>query len=131
MINVDMIFQNTKNKYKVFGIGILLVPIFILLAFAIGEGLSPEFGISGFILHFAQALPLLGLLYVAWRWPKVGGRILIFGGLLLALLYVAVTAARGQLGMAIVPVLIIFIPPVLAGWLLVLSVKHDLLKKGS
>ncbi len=125
-----MIFHNIKNKYKVFGMGILLVPVFILLAFAIGEGLSPEFGISGFILHFAQALPLLGLLYVAWRWPKVGGWILILAGLLLALIYVVMTLARGQPWVATAPVIIIFMPPVLAGWLLVLSAKHDLLKKG-
>lgn len=125
-----MTFRSIKNKYKVFGMAVLVVPVLILLAFAIGEGLSPEFGISGFILHFTQALPLLALLYVAWRWPKVGGWILIFGGILLAMLYVAMTTARGLLGMAIVPVIIIFIPPIVSGWLLVLSVSHGNLKRG-
>lgn len=118
-----MTFHNIKNKYKAFGMAILVVPVFILLAFAIGEGLSPEFGISGFLLHFMQAFSLIALLYVAWRWPKVGGWILIFGGLFLTLLYVFMTAARGQAGMVVVPVIIIFLPPVLAGWLLVLSVS--------
>lgn len=125
-----MTFHNIKNKYKAFGITILLVPVFILMAFAIGEGLSPEFGISGFVLHFTQVLPLLVLLYVAWKWPLIGGWTLIFGGLLFAILYVVMTTTRGQLGMAVVPVIIIFMPPILAGWLLVLSAGHSNLKRG-
>lgn len=128
MISGDMIFHNIKNRYKAFGMAILIVPVFILLAFAIGEGLSPEFGMSGFILHFAQALPLLGLLYVVWRWPKVGGWILLVSGLVLAFLYLFFTG--GPLGMKFSTLLMLFAPPVVAGWLLVLSVNRNVMKKG-
>lgn len=71
---MNKFFTLGKRRLKTAGLVILAFPILFLAAFAIGEGLSPEFGINGFLLHFSQVLPLLAIFYVAClSWLVFGG----------------------------------------------------------
>lgn len=108
-----------KFTKKNIALALLLVPILFLIAFAIGEGLSPDFGISGFILHFVQALPLIVVFGICIKWPKVGGKILIFGSVLLAFIFVFV--GQGPILMRLVWLVQIFSLPLISGFLLLRS----------
>ncbi len=114
----------TKIKFtkKRTALGLLLIPILFLMAFAIGEGLSPDFGISGFILHLAQALPLVGLFIICLKRPKVGGKILILISLILAL--VLLFAGNGPVGIRVVPIIILCGLPFTSGIILLKSLDE-------
>jgi hypothetical protein len=115
MINI----KTREQKLKATGFAILLLPIGFLLLFAFGEILGGDLSGAG---HFIQLAPLLLVIWISWKAPKVGGLILIAIGLILAIVYPIM--ARGFSIPAIVSVeVLLFGPPIIAGTLFYLSSK--------
>lgn len=101
---------------KNIALGLLAIPIAFLIFFAIGEGLDPEFGISGFLLHTLQALPLIFLFWFCSKWPILGGRVLIALSVVTAPVFLFF--GNGPIAIRFIPVLILFAIPVISGVLL-------------
>lgn len=70
----------TSRWLKALGLVVCAVPIAILLAFAVGEGIE-GWG------HLLQAAPLLVLIVVAWWRPLVGGALIALIGIGLAAIF--------------------------------------------
>lgn len=102
----------TVTRVKIAGVALLLVPIGLLLLFAIGEG--PE-GVQ----HLVQLAPLLALALLAWYRPRLGGALIAAGGLGLALAYPFVFHA--PLGTTLGVIALFFGPAILAGVLFLLA----------
>lgn len=103
---------------KITGMAILLLPIFFLSAFLFGETFGGD--ITG-LIHLVQVLPLILLLFLAWRWPKIVGVILVVLGLIAGILYFLST--RFPIQTIILVEAIVFLPPVIAGAFLFFSSK--------
>jgi hypothetical protein len=102
---------------KVAGIAILLIPIAMFSIFAVGETFGGN--LSG-LSHFLQALPLVLLVFVCWRFPRIGGLATMLLGILLVVAY-PLRASNQPLSTTILTELIFFTPPILAGLLIYLS----------
>lgn len=74
----------SPKSFKVAGLGILCIPLVLLLVLGIGEMSG---GIYSGLQHLIQAIPIILFMYFAWVKPKIGGVILIFLSIILALLY--------------------------------------------
>jgi hypothetical protein len=98
---------------------LLVIPIVLLLVLAIGEMVGGD--MSG-AQHIVMAAPLILVLLVAWRSPRVAGTLLLAMGVLLLMAWIALITSRGVHGTEIlgyaVAGLLIFVPPLAAGWLL-------------
>lgn len=70
------------RRRKLIGLGFALVPIAMFTVFAIGEA-GEVGGWWGHLIQVAAALLALG---VAWRWPRIGGPVLLFIGAVLSVL---------------------------------------------
>lgn len=73
--------EGVRRRRRLLGLGYALVPIAILLVFAVGEGIGGEAGWWG---HLVQLVPLVGLAVVGWVWPRIGGPLLIAAAVALA-----------------------------------------------
>jgi len=103
---------------KKLGLSLLLIPIVFLLFFGIGEMME---GTPGWIIHFIQLLPLLILLVIAVFFSEWAGYLLIVIGSLLGTLYLL--TARFPLPTIVLVELMLFVMPVIAGILLLISIK--------
>ncbi len=108
----------TGKILKRIGIGLLLIPLGILLLFTFGEVFSGD--ISG-LSHLIQAAPLLLLLFLAYKKSFIGGLILLLTGITLGILY-PLKAPFEPRTIFFVEITL-FLPPVIAGLLLILSSK--------
>lgn len=98
----------------------LILPVGFLLLFLFGEVFGGE--ISG-ISHLLQLIPLLALIYLAIKKPKIAGPILILAGISLSIFYYL------QTQFMFFPVyFILFFPLILSGYLMV---KEDKTKSRS
>lgn len=112
------------QKLKITGLITLIIPIVFLLLFLFGEIIGGD--ISG-LVHLFQVLPLLIIVFIAWKWPRVGGSILVYLGLVLGLIY-ALTAHFSVQTIILVE-LILFLPPVIAGIFFLLSSRSKVQKE--
>lgn len=71
--------RSRVRLYRLSGLGCLAIPIAILTAFAVGEGVGGEPGWWGHLIQLAIGL---GLAATAWFAPRIGGSVLIGAGLL-------------------------------------------------
>jgi hypothetical protein len=108
----------TGNMLKKIGIGMLLIPLFILFLFTFGEVFSGDLSGLG---HLIQAAPLVLIIFLAYKKPFIGGLLLLFAGLALGILYPF--RARFELVTIVLVELFLFVPPVISGVLLILSSK--------
>ena len=110
------------TRLKLAASALLAVPTAVLLLFAVGEMADSD--LSG-AQHLVQAAPLLLLLIAAWRYPRAAGIALLgLGALLFAVWLVFVLTERSPAPQGISILmwagagLILFVPPLVAGWLL-------------
>jgi cytochrome bd-type quinol oxidase subunit 1 len=104
-----------SNGLKVAALLLLAVPAAVLAAFAIGETAGGD--VSG-LQHVPEAAALLVLLVAGWRYPRATGAILlVLGSVLFAVWFVFAVANLNPLAV-VVTALILFAPPIVAGWLL-------------
>lgn len=101
---------------KSIGVGILLIPILFLAMFAIGEITSGGIG------HVIQLLPIIALLVVAWRYPLIGGTILIISSIVLGALYA--TSVGFIWSVIAVVESFLFIPLLVAGILFAIASRN-------
>ena len=101
---------------KKVSIGLLVIPLCFFLLFTVGEVLSGD--ISGFA-HLIQAVPVLLLIFLAWKRPLIGGVLLFTISLILGVLYVLDNPVNFPAIFAVEAFL--FIPPFISGILLVVS----------
>jgi hypothetical protein len=85
------------------------------LSSALSEGMTP----SGVLLH--AALP--GLIFllttiIAWRWELIGGKLLMFEGLLILVFFPVIAAGSIPFGGILYVILTMALPPLGAGFLL-------------
>ncbi len=108
----------TGRKMKKVAVGLLLLPIGVLTLFTVGEIMGGDWSGAS---HLVQLAPLVLLAWVGWRYPKIGGLLLVVIGIVLAVVYAVVT--RGRLSVMTVGLveLLILLPPVVAGGLFMLS----------
>ncbi len=104
-----------SERLKIAAIALLLVPIAILLLFAIGETAGGDW--SG-LQHVPEAAVLLVLLAAAWRYPYVTGLVLMAAGVALFAGWLVFALANLSASAIVVAALMLFAPPIVAGWLL-------------
>ena len=109
--------SNMSQKIlKKTGIGLLLIPLVFLLIFIFGEVFSGK--ISG-ISHLIQAAPLLLLIIISNKKPFWGGIIISIISLILGIFYTL--RAHFSFQTVLLVELFLFIPPFIAGILLIMS----------
>lgn len=101
---------------KKIAMGLLLIPTAILLLFTFGETFGGD--LSG-LSHLLQLAPLALLIFLAYKKPRIGGILLLAIGLALGVLYPL--TAPFKLQTILIVETLLFLPPVLAGALLILS----------
>jgi hypothetical protein len=106
-----------RARLKVIGLALLVVPLGFLAMFMVGETVGGD--VSG-LSHGLQALPLLVLAAVAWRWPLPAGAVLVVVGLAIMVVYAILVGSRFDIG-TIAIVEAIFAVPVVSGALLMLA----------
>jgi len=118
----------SPRQMKLVASALLLLPLAVLLLFAIGEMSSGE--LNG-AQHLVEVGLLLLLVAAAWRYPlPVGIVLLALTALLFAfMLYRSVTGWGDPEGFEVVlwPVLasLLVVPPLVAGWLLVAAGRSE------
>lgn len=109
-----------STRQKMIGISLLSLTLGFLLLFTIGEVLSGD--ISG-LSHLLQIVPILLLLILSFKKPKIAGFLLTSSSLTLGLLYPF--RASFNLQAIIIVEIILFLPLVLSGIFFMLSAKND------
>ncbi len=99
---------------KNLGIMLLTIPVVFLSLFLFGEVLSGEIG--GFV-HLVQIVPIILLLFAAFKFPKISGFFLAFSGIILGITY-ALTATQFPFATIILIETLLFAPLFLSGMLL-------------
>ncbi len=101
---------------------LMLAIIAFWLWFGIASSMGERLGIANWIAHLL--LPgglLLGILALARRWPASGGVILALAGLLVCVGYPLTVGQRFPIETSVFVVLLMGVPPLLAGVLFVVS----------
>jgi len=109
----------TPRTIKAISIVLLVVPLVALLILGIAEMIGGD--VTG-AQHFVMAAPLVVVLLAAWRHPRFAGNMLLVIGTGLLAAWLVLVVSRGMdrgeiLAYAFAGVLV-FGPPLLAGWLL-------------
>lgn len=91
---------------------ILLIPIAFLMLFTVGELASGD--LSG-ASHLLQLLPILILVVLGWKYPRVVGLILVAAAVVLGVLYALDNSMR--VATIIIVEAILFVPLAIAGLL--------------
>ena len=120
-LNMRYVKGMFAKRLKITGMAILLLPIFFLSAFLFGETFGGD--ITG-LIHLVQVLPLLLLLFLAWKWPKIVGVVLVVLGLVAGSLYFS--SAHFPTQAVLLVEAVVFLPPVVAGIFLFLSAKKQI-----
>ncbi len=106
----------THDKWmKRTALAICILPATFFIIFALGETIGGD--MTGFV-HIAQLAILATLSYIAYRYPYVGGLLMLFSGLLLAMSYVSATRHFPPITILIVT-MTVFIPLIVAGVLFI------------
>jgi hypothetical protein len=108
----------TPKALRAISIVLLVVPLVVLLILGIAEMVAGD--VTG-AQHFVMAAPLVLLLLAAWRHPRFAGNMLLVVGTVLLAAWLVLVIGRGIergeiLAYALTAVLV-FGPPLLAGWL--------------
>lgn len=114
----NTLFSGKNNRLKIIGISILGVPLAFLMLFLFGELFSGD--VSG-LGHIVQILPLVLLIFLSWTYPRLGGWFLVIGGITLGILY---TKNNFPLSTILFVETLLFLPPVVAGTLFIISTKY-------
>jgi hypothetical protein len=92
--------------------------IFFGFSSGLAEGMTP----SGVLLHAAlPGLIFLMTTIVAWRWEWLGGKLLVYEGLLILVIYPAIAVGSMSFSGIMFVILTMALPPLLAGILLRLN----------
>ena len=126
--NIHVSMPGGAMRLRIAALGLIAVPAAVLLLFAFGEMFGGD--ITG-AQHIPEAAVLLVMLVAGWRRPRPTGVVLIVAA---SLLFVAwfgwVLLLRDDEGgtpasMWIATALLLFLPPLLAGWMLLRSSQSD------
>lgn len=102
-------FDGLVRRRKLIGLAFLAVPVVIVGVFAVAEGIGGEAGWWGHLIQLAIGL---GLAAGVWRYPRIGGPLLIAAGILLT----GILLARGEgVGGAVSSAGLLSIPLIVAG----------------
>lgn len=119
MTTMQAHFPNSARPYlKTVAAGLLAIPALLLTALAIGEMAGGDMAGAQ---HVPGALVLVVLAAAAWKYPTSAGVILMVAGTVLFALWalIALTADRHDSPASMVMVaVVLFVPPLVAGWLL-------------
>ena len=115
-----------SRRMRLAALTLLGVPAGLLVLLGLGEMMGGN--ISG-IQHVPEAALLLALLWLAWRYPWPAGTILVAGTALLFTLWLLMVTTRGHdqtpLWAWLLTGLVVFVPPLAAGVLLLLSSRDS------
>jgi len=110
------------RRLRLAAIALLAVPAGVLLLFAFGEMIG---GDPTGVQHIPEAAVLILLIAVAWRHARVTGIILLASGTLLFAVWLVWAvylrepqANESPLLMLVLAAIVLFLPPLVAGWLL-------------
>ncbi|HET9014347.1 MAG TPA: hypothetical protein VFN57_02040 [Thermomicrobiaceae bacterium] len=114
-----------SRTLKIIGAAVLLVPVGVIALLAVGDMTN---GDPWAVLELLPAVPLLLLARLGWRHPRSGGWVLVGGSIVLGALWTVWT--RDMVGWTLdrtffQGVLVIFVPPLLAGLLLLLAARTE------
>jgi hypothetical protein len=102
--------QRTRHRrYRLIGLGFLAIPIAILAAFAVGEGIGGEEGWWGHLIQLGIGLALAA---GAWFAPRVGGPILIGAGVVFSGMMLG---TNQQWVSKLTAIAMLFVPLIVAG----------------
>jgi len=105
-------------------LAILFISLFALDSF--DPELSPGDQILGFIIHMIPSFLLAGILWLAWKQPRLGGLIFISIGLVASpFLFWMNYGNNHSIAMSISTVLLIPVPLMITGVLFFLSARKD------
>jgi hypothetical protein len=107
------------RRLEAVGLELLALPIVVLLLVAIGDALTGNGRPS---VHLLQLAPFVPVLLLAWRFPHAVGSALVMVGTAGAIAYLATIALPPA--PAIASAVAAFLPPVLAGRLLVRATRR-------
>lgn len=119
--------EHRWRRTRIAGLVFALIPLGILLLFTLGETIGGDvYGLQ----HVVQALPLALLIWVAWRWPSIGGPVLVGVSVALGGSFLVAMGGRLSAGVALGTALVFFAPSLVAGVLFWLSgrspaARHD------
>lgn len=101
-------------KLKIGGVVVLAIPLGFVSLFLFGEIFGGDW--SG-LSHALQLLPVVVLLFVGWRWPSVGGWLLVLLGIVFGVWYWF--AVSFPLLTILLVELLLFAPLIVSGVLLI------------
>lgn len=113
--------RNPMPWRKIAGIGLVLIPIFILANIGIGEIVN---GQAGGLMALLFAVPLVVLAVVGWRNPHLAGKIIVAVDSVLAVLFGIAALGAGSVQALLIGEAIFFFPAMLAGVLLLAAARR-------
>ena len=115
-MNAQRVSAADDPRLKEVGLDLLALPIVVLLMVAIGDALMGNGAPS---VHLVELAPFVPVLLLAWRFPHAVGTALVMVGTAGAIAYLGTIALPPAY--AVATSIVAFLPPVLAGLLLVLA----------
>src|SRR3989344_3146643 len=106
-----------KRQLMIQGSVAALIPIIFFLLLALGNEGSE-------VHNYLRALPIVGLVVLAWLRPQIGGWALIALGFVFAILYAVNVRTEFQLLPSLAILLVFFVPIVGAGYLFLRAHKN-------
>ncbi len=89
------------------------------ILFGLSSGLYEGMTLRGVLLHTAlPGLVFLLTTIVAWRWEVIGGKLLMFEGLLILVIFPVIAAGSIPFSGILFVILTMALPPLVAGFLL-------------
>lgn len=121
--------QASSRPLKIIGSGVLLLPVAVLAALAIGDMSSNPWA----VIELLPGAPLLLLARLGWRRPHLGGWILVGGSLVLGALWTVWTRSMVYGSVSdwkldrefFAGVLVLFVLPLVAGALFLLAARGE------
>jgi len=111
--------DKTVRRWKLIGLGLLGIPILIVTALTIGEGIGGEEGWWGHLIQLAVGLAITA---GAWYFPRVGGPVLAVVGTLLT---VMMLTEGEDLVAELSSIALLFAPLIVAGVFFTLAGQAD------
>jgi hypothetical protein len=112
----------SSKQFKIAGLVLLAIPTLFLAAMAVGEVFMGG-DLSG-LQHVLQLAPLVVVTWLAWRHPLWGGVALITLAVVFTALYF-IFIHGFPVATVLLTVMILFVPPLLAGVLFVLAARRE------
>lgn len=119
MASINFDLQSRLKHIRTIAHSLMILWVSWWIFFGFSSGFSKGMTPAGVLLH--AALP--GLIFlltaiIAWRWEEFGGKLLIYEGLLILVIFPAIAAGALSFGGILFVILTMALPPLFAGILL-------------